>query len=707
MLNELYSLSETLSGMTIKTKGWHREYKLIPKVTEKAPCIRIWINADGTVHGFENIDMKIARIIRKYGNNQNSFPAFNIAPLYRITNTSYIKELKSVIKDPARLDSDRVISWCIEDNWRTSIVRKIENSITKIPFELKQRIKRTVKSENSITALIESLGSYTELGGKKFRRELEKVAFSNLQSKENVELTLKLLFHTGNPDARMPEKDSGSLSIILDCMDWGKYGYPIASEPSTEWINDILLKADAGDNSKPYKEGNLDAFGIPLDIKNKPMDSVKLSGFDVTLRAMFHEQRCQYRYNSIDDGSYPIAKLSRSKAASALTYISDIERENITWVKADRDEIFFAYPSKLAAIPIKFAAILKPSTGNENNQTKARFENCMQDFIRAFLGLEPRNKPDNIQIFSIRKMDKARSKVVFTRNFSPEWYIKCSQDWQAGCKNAPSFSFTEMQTPFPLEIADIMNNVWKLNGELATQGKTAVKRFHYYQGIELLVDPKNEQNTRYCLRILLANALGLFTFLGNQLPRTDKSRLQNAEKLYSRAKTTVPKVIALISLLLYKGKYKKEDYMEDAPFLVGQLLKISDELHAMYCQVVRGGDVPPQLVGNSVFVTASETPVKALAVLCQRMAPYISWAKQYRTKNEEKSGLAGWYLSIYGPIAAKLNSLLKNNTQFSEFEKAQVFLGYIADLSKLEKREKESNSDKDSKNMEELQDERN
>jgi hypothetical protein len=694
MLNELYSLSETLGDMAIKTKEWHREYKIIPKVTVKAPCVRIWINMDGTIRGFENVDFKIARIIRKYGNNQNSFPAFNIAPLYRITNEEDIKELKRVIQKPDLLDLDRIRSLCVEDNWRSSILYKIEKSITKKPLELEQLIKRITKSENAVTELIDSLKSYSVSGGKEFKKELEKVAFSTLISKENVELALKLLFHYGNPKTKMPEKDSGSLSIILDYTEWQKFGYPVVSEPSTEWINDILIKADAGDKSKTCKEGDLDAFGILLDIKNKPMDSVKLSGFDVTLRAMFHEQRCQYRYKTIDDSSYPIAKLSRSKAAGALRDISDYERENVTWVKSDNKEIFFAYPSKLAAVPLKFAALLKPSLVDISKQTRARFENCAEEFFKAFQGLEPQNKPDNVQIFSIRKMDKARSKVMLTRNLSPEWYIKCARDWQSGCENTPHFGFTNIQIPFPLEVADIVNTVWKQNGELATQGKTTLKRMQYYQGIELLIDPESEQNTRYYLRILLNNAQGLFVFLGNQLPRKEKSRSKDMEKLFIKSKTGIPEVIALISLLLFKGNCKKEDFMEDAAFLVGQLLKISDELHAMYCEVARNGDIPPQLVGNSVFVTSSETPVKALAILCQRMAPYISWAKQYRTKNEEKSRLVGWYLGMYEPIAASLSSLLKSNTQFGEFEKAQVFLGYIADISMRKKTDLELNPNK-------------
>jgi hypothetical protein len=138
--------------------------------------------------------------------------------------------------------------------------------------------------------------------------------------------------------------------------------------------------------------------------------------------------------------------------------------------------------------------------------------------------------------------------------------------------------------------------------------------------------------------------------------------------------------------------------MEQTAYLVGQFLKVSDELHAMYCRVVRDDDIPPQLAGNSVFTIASETPIKALAQLSIRMGPYISWAKQYRTKgikhNEDdpqlkankykESWRAGWYLSLYGKISTDLGHSLSDEVVFKDLEKAQLFIGYLAKFPERE-----------------------
>lgn len=696
MLNELHSLSDALRGMSIPTKEWHREYKPIPKVTAKAPCIRIWIGEDGAVDGFDSIDAELSMAIRKYGNNQNSFPAFNIAPLYRITDKQIIKELEQAAKDPALFDFDKIKSWCTEDNWRGSIVRKVNNCIGKSASELHEHIEQHAPlRENSITALISSLRAYSNDGGAVFRQRLEACVFSGLQGRESIGTALSLLFHKGNPDAKDPEKDSGSLSVILDYAGWQKYKYPVASEYTTEWVNQVLLQSETT-GEEIRDDERRDAFGIPLGNISEPMPSVKLPGFDVTLRAMFREQRCQERYGTFDDDSFPIAKQSRAEVKRALEFISASDKKDVTWKRVGGKETVFAYPSKLEAILLKFASLLGPSSGNKGKHAKERFEKCAEDFIKTFRGLEPQNRPDNIRIFAIRKMDEARSKIVFTRNLSPEWYIERAETWQAGCKNVPGIHFIEPCTPFPLEVADIVNAVWKPNGELATQGKTAVKRMRYYQGMELLIDNDSGFATRHYLNTLLNSSRGLFAFYGNQSPRT--ARTKDAQKQFLNAQQAIADLWPLFGLLLYKSGCEKEDYMENTAYLVGQLLKVSDELHAMYCRVKREGAIPPQLAGNAAFAFASETPTKALSVLGQRMMPYIAWATQYRAEgirydpkdvklkeNKGKSsGLAAHYLWLYTNIITKLKDLLTPDLRFDDFGKAQVFLGYLAALPQRE-----------------------
>ncbi|MDR3110272.1 MAG: hypothetical protein LBU65_11395 [Planctomycetaceae bacterium] len=324
--------------------------------------------------------------------------------------------------------------------------------------------------------------------------------------------------------------------------------------------------------------------------------------------------------------------------------------------------------------------------------------------IKTLEGLSPELKPKNVQIFAIRKMDKARSKVVFYRNYTTERLISAANEWKAGCENIPPMAFRawvekplktdgvkktnnekpkpeviEPKIPKPLQVAEVVNRIWKMNGELAAKKEKTPKKMKYYQGLELMLDGQITTMDSYLLRTLIDNSQGLILFLGDTLNRCNKNVLSIPRAHYVY-------LLPILGLFLYRQNYKKENYMESLPYLLGQMLKVSDELHALYCQVVRKDDIPPQLVGNSLLVSALETPVQALAQLAPRLNPYISWAKQYRTKKIEELGReswrAGWYLRLYEENATKIG--LEKIVRFNDLEKAQLFVGYLAAFPKKE-----------------------
>ena len=136
----------------------------------------------------------------------------------------------------------------------------------------------------------------------------------------------------------------------------------------------------------------------------------------------------------------------------------------------------------------------------------------------------------------------------------------------------------------------------------------------YYQGMELLIDTPIPSKLLRIIHGVTVNSLGLILFIGNNLP-------QKKNPVKDTLKAEIGSLFPLLGLLLYKCNITKEDYMQDTAYLIGQVLKVSDALHTLYCEVKRNGDIPPQLAGNSVFVTASETPAKALALLSAKNEP--------------------------------------------------------------------------------------
>ena len=115
--------------------------------------------------------------------------------------------------------------------------------------------------------------------------------------------------------------------------------------------------------------------------------------------------------------------------------------------------------------------------------------------------------------------------------------------------------------------------------------------------------------------------------------------------------------------------------MKQAPYNIGRLLSLADQLHALYCKEVRGGGVPPQLFGNALMSTALQQPVTALSLFAQRVLPYQAWANT--VNSGESVGLARYFLKEIGGISQAINESIIPAT-LNDAERAEMILGYLA-----------------------------
>lgn len=669
MINELYELSNAIERAGIQVQSWYRKYKPIPNISAKAPCIRVTIS-DGQVIELSAVEKELGAGLRKFGTNQGSYPCMNLAPLYRITDEEVKKEIIKI--RPEDLDAayiEKIRGWCTENNWSKKFQNKYKISMENTPNELTSMLADYVP----LRVLIGESNRFLDPAC--FHQELENAIFRMLDNKENISLALDVLFHLGNPE-KDTENDFGSLSIALESPRLIDMGIPAVSAKFTEGLNKALLLADSSGQDRSDYDA-VDAFGIPFEPIEEPMPEVKLAGgFDVKLRTMFKEQRCQTRYGRIENASYPISPQIRKSLQAALNWLGSAEHKEITWINTDKNEILFAYPSQLPDGPVGYTRMFKRP---EKKDTSFR-EQAKLFLTELKQGKKPESDShaDWIQLFILRKIDKARTKIVYTRQTNPYELETCSEIWASGCSdNLPGFLFGQPNVPFPLDAADILNRFWKQNGELATDKFKPIPKYH---GMELLLEP--DTSVYPDLHILSEKAMALGSFLGKKLTARD-----TRHPIWEKIKD----MLALMGLLLYRAGIGKDKYMDSFPYLYGQLLKASDELHALYCNAVRGGDLPTQLAGGSLFQSATEAPIRTLNLLSQRMNPYITWAKSYRTKNNYEAGKeswrAGWLLSLYEKIATQLFSVWTTETRFNDEEKAQLFIGYLAAFPKKVKDE--------------------
>lgn len=665
MINELSKLAEAMEKSDVQAQSWHRKYKPIPNIRAKAPCVRILI-ADGKVVELSSVDEKVGSSLRKYGTNQGSYPCMNLAPLYRITDSEVKEKLSSL--HPEDMDEkkiDEIRGWCTQNNWDSNFQGKYRISIENTPIELTS----LVPEFEPIQILIRESNLFLDSGI--LHQELENSAIEMLRSRVNVSLALNILFFYGDP-RKEAEKDYGSVSVALDTPKLIDMDISALSNKFTLAFNAALLSTDSMEPSE-LDTDNIDAFGFAFEPLEEPMPEVKLAGgFDVKLRTMFKEQHCQTRYRRIENASYPISPQMRKKLQAALGWLGSAERKNVTWTNTDKNEVLFAYPATLPEAEVSYTRMFKRPEKRDISFVEQAKKFITEIHQNKKAGTD--SHAEQIQIFVLRKIDKGRTKVVYTRQTNPYELEKQSEAWTVGCMNLPAFAFGQPNVPFPLDAADILNRFWNQKGESITDKFKPVPKYH---GMEVLMDSKYPVAAD--LHCLAEKATSIGAFLGNTLAEGN---------LYHPIWDKIKDMLALMGLLLYRDRIGKDAYMESLPYLYGQLLKVSDELHALYCQVMRSGDLPPQLAGGGLYQAAVEAPVRTLNLLGQRMTPYISWAKTYRTKNASEKGKeswkAGWFISLYENIAAELFAAWNTQTRFNDEKKALLFLGYLASFPKKE-----------------------
>jgi len=681
MLNELYHLSAALERAGIIPVDWHKDLRPLPNASDKKPCYRISINEDGAVAGVEPMQKELVASLRKWEtSNGNSFPGFNIQPFFRLTDDDQKKRLKKWRERKDPLDLDLLKEWCADEATRNrdeKSAKKMDKCLGAIPSDLQEKCADIPKNFSALTALLERMTKPGSGRTAAFFQSLEAYIWKSLEKNSQILSLLPLLIHEGSAK-RKPEDDRGTVSVFLDVPDWKEY--PVAHEKTIKAINECLLNSPSAVCSTDTEHKSGDAFGRGIAGVRGKLPEVKLPVLGgVKLRAMSSEIPCQDRYGTIDEISFPIGGDSRKRVKGAMEWLSDNKREGETWGRLDGRELLFAYPAIIPKASLKLAACFG---ARKTDDIEARFETYAKDVVDCLKGLTPFLKDVDLRVFSLRKMDKARTKVLFHRNYSAQRMADAATEWQIGCVNVPLIQIkvwgkekgeifnAKPETPFPLQIAGCLNRVWKLDGTSPSEVKTIPNT----AGIELLLDETIAlRQVPHLLTAAIRNGKGMFLSLGNSLHRNGPNDVMKLNG-FNKHILLMP---AILGLLLWKIGIGKEIYMNNSPYLVGRILKVADELHAVYCKEVRNNSLPPQLLGNALMVAALDSPTRALAQLALRITPYLGWA---RTNATGSAGLARYFLKEFGLIENKLRETVLPD-RLDDAAKAQLLLGYISGSS--------------------------
>jgi len=641
------------------------------------------------------IDGERIALLRKYEKAAGySFPSFNAQPLWRfpseITKECAVKFRKALaskqrltidkIQEEIRSFLDQGVSlWKNVDKSERGRdeMDKVNGCLCSVTKEL------SLISENNVTLrpLTTLLDRALQLNGELLHQKLSDWLLLQFQTPSNdlVNWFDLLFFHSG--------KTPKSSSFVFELADQSSFDYPINHPQTYQWLNDAMFQSEVA-GAKPsvlIASDVRDAFGTNEIGIDESFPEVKMSRFGkINLRAMSSESPCQKRYGVADAKSFPVSKSARQSMKNALEWISRDERQGKTWSDLTSENgvatVLFCYPSKLTEDPPYFAYLATGENGASPLTIKAEFLACAESIARALSGRHSITDPINIEIFVLSKPDGFRSKVLYSASYNATSIIDSAKDWISGCQNLPhilvrQFSdykaahpeIRELVIPFPTQIIGCVNSVWQRMGTHVTPSRS----IQISDSLSLLLDQGHalQMTSSRILEWIIKNSIGLLLATGQSNAR---GRVHAVAKNLQKYQLMLP---SLLGLLLWKLGIQREAYMKTATFLVGRMLNVADQLHLQYCSEVRKNDVPPQLIGNAMMSVALANPENALALLAERMKPYLAWAQTVQSGS--KVGLTKYFLRQLGEIASKLSEL-ELPTRCTDSDRATMLLGYLS-----------------------------
>lgn len=382
----------------------------------------------------------------------------------------------------------------------------------------------------------------------------------------------------------------------------------------------------------------------------------------------------------------------------AITFLTAKTRENKSWASisdsnGEKPNLLLAYLTADPQNDAYLARILGDPSDYETEEeyieeAESAFDALCQQVLGKIDGVIRKNPKTKINMIVLETLDPGRKQVVYENVWTVEQFQKNLLSWAEAGKNHPEIEIRirdkkqmisyKPLCPGPDEICKLLKVNYSRSGSAKVMNQSAVSLHEIYQ----LYMPQNDQFARD--RGLLDNFISIVVRKASLLLGDVKHQMLVEYSLPpTKEATTLAKrtalFVSLISILLWRLDVRKEFYMLDAPYNIGQFLQLSDMLHKQYCiQVRNGGDerkpLPAQLIGNEMLAIASENPVEGLNRLRDRMRIYLAWAS---TVTGEGAGLAKWILARYGEVSAKIAA---NNLpeQFTPTQQAQVLLGYLA-----------------------------
>ena len=725
MLNELQQLRNSLKENGIQAAAWHPAIKPLAKYT----TLLVRLNEQGIPASVGELSREQATRLRNIQpDNQNSFPGFNLnCPLFEAPAAMDLWS-PSIIATPETAST--LILTYEGRNGKVPALDRLRRLLREYPVQ-EIAPKLSASAEDPLLAstlhLLELLKTGKQSPEKFLRSFAEALIAASQHGGIGSDLALEVLF---GKLSKKGTREPWQCILYLDLENLDRFDTAVADpDAAAAWSEALLLPADQG-AEEGMVQCALDGHSGPAIGDKMPNPNLPLLG-GTYLFSMNSEIPCQSRYGQSSTSLFPVTRHAVQGLNDALLHMTTKAAEGRTWSRVpsgtgDKLDLLIAYIEEAPAIDAPVAGPLAVASAEEEDEedevrdvdarkaaySSGQMSNFVQRLDRLHKAVQlqagPAMRGGHLRLFVLSTIDKGRKQVLFDARYKVDNIADARDRWVEGAENAPALELQffcgkgkgkkrwhGIQAPSPVEVAYSFRTLW-IRGAERSEKVSGVSLGRLYK---LLLDPDRKE-----AGWLLERFLPLKTSLMIAAGRPARSEKTGEVFTYTGAALSAPALYdlrtsaAILGILLRLLGRAKETYMKERDYLLGQLLQFADRLHIVYCHGVRGGQVPPQLIGNSLMDQAGQNPAKALAILQQRLPVYERYATQLlnssepvlygdEEKDKEKARLgglkhkawkqAGWIKAMLAQLCQDVHRLGLEPTAGPQGQ-AELLLGYLA-----------------------------
>ena len=499
-----------------------------------------------------------------------------------------------------------------------------------------------------------------------------------------------------------------------------------------ESVADVLPTNLSATEREHKHRAAVSAFGGDGDLLEEPFPQVKLPilGAYFPLLSMASDAdkaKCNKRYGLTEYTVCPVTSAQSRRMHGALDWLVTRD-EGTTWrgvasgkfeidprtrKKREKKDLLIVFVDEKPELDAKTASYF----GSGAEITEAKFEidsKAVCDALDTIVQEHPRSK---LNLFLIRKASDGQAQIALAESPSVKDVLEAAKRWQHAVqentpivtlylqpgkrfdkKEIPEVRDARPLAPYPDQIVRLLSHQWVRDGSSPKDARGKPRKANQevvgpglgeVLALMLRMEGKWEPTARRMLDLLIHRVapllIGIFGAKHAYGPRQAQGKHEPFFDYPRGSRETALRAVAVLGILLDAFESRKENYMKEAPYQVGQVLALADTLHKDYCIVVRKRQLPNSLIGTSLMRRALDSPAGALADLSERMMEYVRWAKVVQVSNEwpqddEKRiavNEARKKLRQYQPLAERLGTC-DLPTECNDVMKAQLLLGFLA-----------------------------